>query len=331
MAKKIFVTGATGFIGSYLVKRLSEEGNQLIGIARNPDKERFEHPNISYIKGDILDYKSLSEAMQGCEEVYHLAAFAKVWSKNPADFYDFNVKGTTNVLDAVLENGIQNVVITGTGGVWGASIRGTINEESSRDLDFFNEYEGSKCFSESRIKDYVIRHNLNVRIVSPTRVYGLYMFGKPQSVSLMVDKYVHGKWRIIPGKGDKIGNYVHVKDVVDGHIRAMEVGKKGETYLLGGENVDYNTFFRILSKVSGIKRKMIHLPQWVQNTFAKLQLKKAQWFGKEPLITPKWTAKGKYHWEVDCSKAMKELGYHPMHLKEGLEMDLSYNGKPATP
>jgi farnesol dehydrogenase len=323
MAKQVFVTGATGFIGSYLVRKLAENGSKVIGLARNLSKEKFEHPNVSYKQGDILDLESLKKASENCDELYHLAAFAKVWSKNQADFYDYNVLGTTNVLDAAIANGIKDIVITGTAGIWGASIRGVVNEEHSRDLDFFNEYEGSKCFSESRIKDYIIRHDMNVRIVAPTRVYGNFLFGKPQGISLLIDKYVNGKWRLIPGKGDKVGNYVHVLDVAEGHLLAMEKGVKGESYILGGENLSYREFFNELSIQAGIKRKMIPMPHWAQTAFAKIQLSKAKLFGSEPLITPKWTAKGKYHWEVDCSKAKQALDYSPMTFKEGVQKDLA--------
>jgi len=198
----------------------------------------------------------------------------------------------------------------------------TITENSVRNFDFFNEYESSKAFSESKIKDYVI-DGLDVVIVSPTRVYGPYLFGQPESVTQLIEKYVLGNWRFIPGDGSKIGNYVFVEDVVLGHILAMEKGKKGHTYILGGTNHDYNTFFAKLSKISGIKRKMIYMPILFQMAFARLQLIKT-WLGKEPLITPKWIAKGKYDWHVTPQKAIDELGINLTSLDEGLKKTVEW-------
>ncbi|HOZ96249.1 MAG TPA: SDR family oxidoreductase [Niabella sp.] len=321
---KIFVTGATGYIGSHLVKKLSEQGHTIHALVRSLEKSKHIHfSNILFFQGDILDASSIEKAMEGCDQVYHLAAFAKVWAKDAKTFFDINVLATNHILDAAKKHKIIRVVVTSTAGVFGATLPNqTITENSVRNFDFFNEYESSKAFSESKIKDYVI-DGLDVVIVSPTRVYGPYLFGQPESVTQLIEKYVLGNWRFIPGDGSKIGNYVFVEDVVLGHILAMEKGKKGHTYILGGTNHDYNTFFAKLSKISGIKRKMIYMPILFQMAFARLQLIKT-WLGKEPLITPKWIAKGKYDWHVTPQKAIDELGINLTSLDEGLKKTVEW-------
>ncbi len=315
---KIFVSGATGYIGAYLVKKLAEQGHTVHALVRSPEKAKnISHTNIHFFKGDVLDIASIEKAMQGCDQAYHLAAFAKVWAKDVKTFFDMNVVATNNILDAAIKFNVTRVVVTSTAGVFGASLHGkTITETSARDLDFFNEYESSKALSESKIKDYVI-DGLDVVIVSPTRVYGPFLFGKTESVTQLIEKFVLGKWRFIPGDGKKTGNYVFVEDVVEGHILAMEKGRKGHTYILGGPNHDYNEFFAKISEISGVKRKMIHMPLGLQMLFARMQLMKT-WFGKEPVITPKWIAKGKYDWHVSPDKAMNDLGLKPHSLEEGL-------------
>lgn len=320
---KIFVTGATGYIGAYLVKKLAEQGHTVHALVRSPEKAKnIAHPNIQFFKGDILDKASIEKAMEGCEQVYHLAAFAKVWAKEVKTFFDMNVVATNLILDAAIKFGIKRVVVTSTAGVFGASLSGTITETSARDLDFFNEYESSKALSESKIKDYVI-NGLDVVIVSPTRVYGPFLFGKTESITQLIEKFVLGKWRFIPGDGSKTGNYIFVEDVVDGHLLAMEKGKRGHTYILGGTNHDYNEFFQTISDVSGVKRKMIHMPIGLQMLFSRLQMTKT-WFGKEPLITPKWIAKGKYDWHVSPQKAIDELGLKPTSLKDGIKLTVDW-------
>ena len=319
----IFITGGTGYIGAHLLKRLADSGEKIHVLVRSEKKAtNIKHPSVAIFEGDIMNKDSIRDAMQGCNKVYHLAAFAKVWAKDPKIYFDINVTATVNILEVAQELEVSKVIVTSTAGVYGASVSDDITETYVRDFDFFNEYESSKAISESRIKDFVIA-GLDVSIVSPTRVYGPYLFGQPQSVTQLIHKYVKGNWRIIPGDGTKIGNYVFIDDVINGHILAMEKGKKGHTYILGGENHDYNSFFKILAIESGIHRKMIKLPIGFQMLFSRIQLMKIP-FGGTPLITPKWIAKGKYDWKVDANKAISELGLKITSLQEGVKKTIDW-------
>ncbi|GAB2775268.1 SDR family NAD(P)-dependent oxidoreductase [Salinimicrobium soli] len=322
---KIFVTGGTGSIGAHLVKMLSARGYTVHALVRSMEKAaHINFPNVIPFLGDITDKASIDRALAGCEQVYHLSAYAKVWAKDSGTFYKVNVKGTVNVLQAALEQQVKKVVVTSTAGVLGPSINGVITEEKIRDVDFFNEYEGSKAMAESRIKDFVTTFDMNVVIVSPTRVYGPFIFGMPSSTTLLVDKYVNHNWWIYPGDSKKLGNYIYIEDAALGHILAMEKGRKGHTYLLGGENHDYVSFFEIMGEVSGVKRKMRKIPVWVQRTYAHVILKRAEWFNKEPMVTPKWVPKGEFDWEVSVDKAIKELGLPVTPLEEGLARTVDY-------
>jgi len=324
----IFITGGTGYIGAHLLKRLADSGEKIHVLVRSEKKAtNIKHPNVAIFEGDIMNKDSIRDAMQGCNKVYHLAAFAKVWAKDPKIYFDINVTATVNILEVAQELEVSKVIVTSTAGVYGASVSDDITETYVRDFDFFNEYESSKAISESRIKDFVIA-GLDVSIVSPTRVYGPYLFGQPQSVTQLIHKYVKGNWRIIPGDGTKIGNYVFVDDVIDGHILAMEKGQKGHTYILGGENHDYNSFFKILAIESGIHRKMIKLPIGFQMLFSRIQLMKIP-FGGTPLITPKWIAKGKYDWKVDANKAINELGLKVTSLQDGVKKTIDWVEGPS--
>jgi nucleoside-diphosphate-sugar epimerase len=320
---KYFVTGATGYIGAHLVKQLSAQGHTVHALVRNPKKaEGIRFANIHFFEGDITKPDSMRKAMQGCDYVFHLAAFAKVWAPNSKTYFDLNVGATTTLLQLAKEHAVKRCVITSTAGVFGASLTGTITENSSRDFDFFNEYESSKALSESKIKDFVI-DGLDVVIVSPTRVYGPYVFGEPEAVTLLIKKFVLGSWRFLPGDGSKEGNYVFVDDVVQGHLSAMEKGKRGHTYILGGTNHSYTEFFSMLSTASGIKRTLMPMPIGLQQAFAYIQLAKT-WFGGEPLLTPKWVAKGKYHWRVSPQKAVTELGLNITPLEQGLDQTVQW-------
>ncbi|MBC8552813.1 MAG: NAD-dependent epimerase/dehydratase family protein [Candidatus Brocadiales bacterium] len=169
---KYLVTGATGYVGAHLVKTLIKQGHIVNALCRSREKAALiQQPGVVVCYGDILNKKSLNEAAAGCDGVFHLAAYAKVWAKNPKTYYDLNVTGTENVLQAAIKEKIKKIVVTSTAGVFGTSNGEAITEGYVRNRDFFNEYESSKTYSESRIKDYVIA-GLHVVIVNPTRIYG---------------------------------------------------------------------------------------------------------------------------------------------------------------
>ncbi len=320
---KIFITGATSSIGAHLVKFLLLEDTVLhLLVRKNPGFELFNDPRIVIFKGDLSSEETLLKAMEGCSQVYHLAANASVWQKDPKVYFDTNVRGTKAILDAAIKRKINRVVVTSSAGVLGPSITSIISETKARELDFFNEYESSKALSELLINNYISEKGLDVVIVSPTRVYGPILIGPISSTTLLIDKFVNGKWRIYPGTGKEIGNYAYIEDVAMGHVLAMKNGIKGDTYILGGTNCTYIEFYGLLGKLSGIKRRMFVVPKFMQKLFASIQLINAQLFGMKPAITPKWLAKGYYNWEVSSDKAISTIGYRTTPLEKGINNTL---------
>lgn len=320
---KILVTGATGMLGSHLTKTLTKQGHTVHILVRSKEKaEKLNFPNLNIFEGDVTNKPSIDAAMDGCHQVYHLAAYVGVWAPDDGIFYKVNVEGTANVLQSAVEHNIQKVVITSTAGILGPSIHGVVTEEKVRDTDILNEYEGSKIMAELRAKDYIIRYNLNVVFVLPTRVIGPVLIGEPDTFILVIDRYLHNGWRLYPGTGHEIGNYVYIDDVIKGHLLAMEKGNKGESYILGGENISYRTFFKIISEISGIRRRMFYVPYWLQMLGAKIALSFAVLFNGHPLVTPKWITKGRYNYELSTEKAIKELGYSFISIREGIRMTI---------
>jgi nucleoside-diphosphate-sugar epimerase len=225
---KVFITGGAGYIGAHMINALLQRGHTIHALVRNRKKFIFsERENVVLFEGDFMNYTDVIEAMGGCDQVYHLGGCASIWEKHKETYFKVNVEGTKNVLDSALSLGVDKIVFTSTAGVLGPSVSGVVSENKSRDLDFFNEYESSKALAEQMIKSYVIEKSINAVIVCPTRVYGPYLHGQPASVTLLIDKFIKGKWRVIPGDGSKIGNYIFIDDVVEGHILAMEKGRSG--------------------------------------------------------------------------------------------------------
>ncbi len=136
--------------------------------------------------------------------------------------------------------------------------------------------------------------------------------------------YIAGKWKIKPGNGKSIGNYVFIDDVVDGLLLAMEKAKPGERYLLGGINVSYNAFFSMVNQLTGIERKLIPFPLPLMLFLSQIQLLMAKAFGKQPLITPPFVRKYNKHWIVSSAKAETELGYTITSLAEGIAKTINW-------
>lgn len=315
---KYFITGGTGFIGDHLIHELLARGEEMVVLVRPSSKHKMyiKHPKLKHHFGDILDYKSLKKGMQGCDYVFHMAALASVWAPSEEIFDKLNIRGTENVLRAALSGGIKRTVFTSTAGVMSPSSDSS-NEETPRKVSFFNPYERTKHEAELLVKEY-INKGLDAVIVNPTRVFGP---GKSESnaVKELIRRYVFGAWRLIPGDGKSIGNYVFVEDVVQGHLQALEKGVKGERYILGGYNLSFNEFFKNLSEVTGIRRKMMHVPLPLIMAYGYLQLFMANVLGIKPLITPQWATKYNYNWALSSEKARKELGYQITPFKVAVE------------
>jgi len=324
MKTKIFITGATGYIGANLALRLANSGHTVHALCRSTSKaSMLNHENIKVFKGDILDKESVACAMQSCEYAYHTAAYVRVWAKQPDTYFDINVQGTLNVLDKAVELGVKKVVVTSTAGVYGPSEKLPLDEKSVRTIDFFNEYESSKFTMEEKIQHYS-RNGLSVVVVSPPRVYGPGLISESNVVTKMIKQYIEGKWHLIPGDGEKIGNYVFIDDVVNGHILAMSKGRQGEKYILGGTNASYNDFFDTLSGVSRKKYRLFKIPLSFMLAFAGFQQLLANWFSRPPLITPQWVNKYLYNWALSSNKAVSELGYKATPLAEGIQKTIKW-------
>jgi len=247
----VLVTGAAGFIGENLVFRLAESGAVVHAFCYTPEEaRRLVHPKIKTFLGDVLDKERIGIAMAGCQQVYHLAAFAKVWVKDIRVIHDVNVTGTLNVLDKAKELGVDRVVVTSSAGVIGPSRKQQVTEDSEPWIGYSTEYERAKAIMEEKTGEYA-REGLNVVIVNPTRVYGPGLLSESNAVTRIVIKYMCGKWHFIPGDGKKIGNYAFIDDVVNGYVSAMEKGRSGERYILGGENRSYNELFESIRNISG--------------------------------------------------------------------------------
>jgi nucleoside-diphosphate-sugar epimerase len=320
----ILITGATGYLGSKLTELLADRGESIRLLSRTGQNiSTFDRPEISIIRGDILDKESLKKAMVGVSRVYHMAAYARLWAKDPSTYHAINVEGTRNVLDAAMEAGIQKMVHTSTAGVVGPSGEKPMDENMPKIAGFFNLYEKTKSEAEQLSIEYA-RKGLPVTIVNPSRVYGPGMDTGSNPITKIVELYLQKKWYVIPGSGDDIGSYCYVDDVIDGHLLAMEKGRIGERYLFGGVNASFNELIGTISKQSGIYNNLWHIPFPLLLFFSKYQVFVSGISGKAPKITPEWVRKYDYNWALDSSKAVRELGYRIRPLEDGITLTIEW-------
>jgi len=320
---KFFVTGATGYVGRALVRKLIREGHTVHALYRTPSKAAIlNHPRIHSFQGDLLYPKSLEKAMSGCIAVFHSAAKTDMWSQNPNLFYQINVLGTRNVMDCASRLGADKVVVTSTAGVYGPSSF-PMDESRGFSSSFFSVYEKTKAAADRTAVHYT-QKGMKVVLVHPTRIYGPGPLSQSNSVTRMIKYYLEGKWRFMLNNGRARGNYVYIDDVVDGHISAMQRGCSGESYIIGGENASYEKFFSTLEAVSGKKRTLMGIPAKGILLLSLLQLSLAENFKISPAITPAMVRKLSTDWVISHKKAEKELGYFPLSLREGLRNTLDW-------
>lgn len=265
---KVLITGATGFIGSSLIRFLCSQGVTVRALCRpTSDISVFSDNPVQVSWGDVVNLPSVERAIQGCDYVFHLAGYAKNWAKNSRTFSEVNVTGTENVLKASRDFKVKKVVVTSTYLTFSPSGEEPTKESDPRTVDFFGDYDRSKFYAEKLVNDY-IQSGLSVVIVNPTRVFGPGLLSEGNSVTKMIQLYLQGKWRLILGDGSAVGNYVFIDDLVRGYWLTLKHRRPGEKYILGGKNLTYNAFLELLADISKRHFRMFHVPVWLALAFS---------------------------------------------------------------
>lgn len=322
---KVFITGGSGFIGRRLTERLVRENHDVVLLLRNPEKfYDSERSGMVIIKGDISNKELLLKGMQGADMVFHLAAFTAAWSEDPGLPFKVNVTGTGNVLEAAMRSSVKKFVMTSTCGTMGYSESGKpIDETTNSNPRLCTLYESTKAEAERLVIEYSGK-GLDAVIVNPSRIYGPGPLTRGNSLTRIMDLYIRGLWRILPGTGKSIGNYVFIDDVVEGHILAGAKGKSGERYILGGENLSFSELFFITGEVAGKQRKMISLSAGIMKNAARTIKVISPVFNVPPLITEEWIDKYTHDAVISSGKAARQLGYAITPFRTGAQKTISW-------
>lgn len=321
---KILITGASGYIGNKLAHLLANNGNKVHAFIRSAAAEKLlQHPNITIFKGDILDKESLLAAMKDCQQVYHTAAMVGVWAKDPSVYYTVNVEGTRNVLDAALQTGVKKSVFTSTCGVIGPSLNEPMSEKDLRITGFKVDYELSKKMGEDLVFQYA-NEGMNAVIVCPPKIYGSGNISHSLTANAVIDKFLKKRITFIPSPGTYQACFAFIDDIVNGHLLAMEKGKSGEKYILGGINISYYEFFNRIRAISSCKGHIIRLPKNFIRGWALLQLLNYKITGHHPRFTVKSVDTVFCNYTFSGEKATRELGYRITPLEEALTKTIHF-------
>jgi nucleoside-diphosphate-sugar epimerase len=321
---KIFITGATGYIGHQLALTAAEKGFGVTALVRNHHSPNLpKHSAIEFRKGDVTDYPSIVKAMAGCDYVMHAAALTQLWHKDRSEFYRINVMGTRNVLEAAFFHGVEKLVFTSSCAVLGPSKDQPVAEDDPRFTPFENDYEISKHCAEELLKEYVGR-GLNAVIVAPPRVYGPGLLTKGNPINKLIQTTLKRKIGFMPAAKEVVGNYAFIDDVVNGHFGALEKGLRGEKYILGGENISYQQLFETIGKAGKEKLKIVSVPIPLLHAWTAVVFAANYVIGRHTHLSPKVVQRLMQNRALTCEKAIQQLGYQITPFYNGIENTINH-------
>ncbi|MCF7560982.1 NAD-dependent epimerase/dehydratase family protein [Sabulilitoribacter multivorans] len=322
---KVFVTGATGYVGHQLALKLANENYTVIALVRNLNSDKIpSHNNIIPVKGDICDYESVEKGIEGCDYVFHAAAYTNLKCKKLDNFYDANVLGTENILKASLKHQIKKVIYTSTLAVHGPSYkRIPITENQPRLISFSNDYELTKGISEELVFTY-IKKGLPCAILNVSRVYGPGLKTFTSGVNTLISKIAKNDFLVVPSKLDITTNYVFIDDVVNAHILAMKKVNSTGKYIIGGENASYETLFGAIKSITKSKIKIVKVNYGlIKMSFSFVNLLK-RLLGVQSGITLKVLDTLFVNRVASSEKALNDLGYQVTSLNRGLTTTINH-------
>ncbi|MDP8256443.1 MAG: NAD-dependent epimerase/dehydratase family protein [Candidatus Alcyoniella australis] len=321
------ITGSTGFVGKLLLKRLLLEGQQVRALVRDPSKlgNLVDHPALEIFQADLEQFDRLPAALQGIDRLYHSAAVVKEWVRDWSVFDRVNVKAHRRLLDAALDAGVKRIVHTSSFIALGHSDGPGVADETAQHEPghFHNPYERTK-YQAMRISEELAAQGAPIVMVLPGIVFGPGELTQGNLIVNMLSDWAAGRLPALPGPCDKPWSYAYVGDVVNGHMFAMERGKLGERYILGGENKTMDQLFAKAAQLSGRKPPRLHLPLWLLKGSAAMLAGLGNTLRFTPPLVPGTVGVAEHAWAYSSQKAIDELGYTITPFDQALETTIHW-------
>lgn len=316
---KIFITGATGFIGTHLVKRLAQTEHTLYCLVRKTSNIReLKEIGATLVTGDVTDKNSLLEGMEGCDWLLHLANVYSFWESNKQIYTEVNVEGTRNVMECALETGVSKVVHVSTAATYGKPADSPFVEESAVGSVRFSEYARTKYAGDQIAWELYEKKGLPLVVIYPGGVVG-------PGDSKASGKYISDLLRrrlpatVLP---NSVLTVVYVMDVVEAIVSAAEKENNiGEKYLIGKHQLSVGESNEMISEISGVPLPKIRLPDSLAMFNAILLTALADLIKKPPLwgMSTDQIKTMREGFRFDGSKAERELGITYTPIRDALE------------
>jgi dihydroflavonol-4-reductase len=316
---RVAVTGAAGFIGSAVVRVLMARGAHVIALVEpGGDDRNLRDLDVERITLDVRDGEGVTKACAGARFIFHLAAMYRFWAKNPQDFYDVNVGGVLNILDAARSGMCERVIYTSTVGViglHGAAHGHPADETCYADIaHLFGLYKRTKYVAEHEVLRAAAQ-GVPVSLVLPTFPLGP-GDTRPTPTGKLVLEFLNGR---VPAFVDTTLNVVHVDDLATGHVLALERGAVGRSYIVGGENMGMGSFLATLAGCTGLPAPKVQVPRAVALGVGALsQLVEGRLLRREPSVSLEAARMSTTNMMFDDSRARDELGHSPRPASDAL-------------
>ncbi len=314
---KAFVTGATGFVGSHVAHALAAQGADLRLLVRPAsDTRNIRDLTADHVVGDLRDSASFEKALAGCDVLFHVAADYRLWVRDPQQMFRSNVEGTRAVLEAARRNGVRRVVYTSSVATMGFVADGRAADENSPVslANMIGPYKRSKFMAEE-VAIKAAQSGLDVVVVNPTTPVGEQDL-KPTPTGRIIVDFLKKKF---PAYVDTGLNLVDVAQCAHGHIAALEKGRSGQRYILGGENLTLKQILDKLAAITGLPSPTIKLPYGVALLAGVVdEMFTGYILGREPRATIDAVRMGRKKMFVTSAKAERELGWKSVPVDDAL-------------
>jgi dihydroflavonol-4-reductase len=315
-SQSVFVTGGTGFIGANLVRLLLQEGYSVKALVRpHSNLGNLQGLDVEIVKGDLNDL-NLSQQMQGCQYLFHVAAHYSLWQKDKEALYHNNVLGTRNVLAAAQKAGIERTVYTSSVAAIGAGKFDRVVDETYQSPveELVGDYKKSKFLAEQEAMQAANRGQ-EVVIVNPSSPIGPFDI-KPTPTGDIILRFLR---RQMPAYLNTGLNFIDVRDVAWGHILALQKGKSGDRYILGHQNLTLKELLDELESITGLSAPQHTVPAWLPLSVAWIDEKILAPLGKQPNVPLDGVRMAKQRMYYNASKAVRELNLPQSSLNTALK------------
>ncbi len=313
---KLFITGATGFVGSHVARMAAEQGAELRLLTRKTSKTENLPKDAELVQGDLREPAKFAAALRGCDALIHVAADYRLWVPDPAEMYKANVEGTRELLLLAREAGVRRVVYTSSVATMGFGKDASVVDEETPvgERDMIGHYKRSKWMAEQEAIA-AARAGQEVVILNPTTPVGA-MDVKPTPTGRIIVDFLNKKF---PAYVDTGLNLVDVKEIARMHVAALERGRFGERYILGGENLTLKQILDRLGAITGLPSPTMKVPHAVAMVFALFdETVTGKLRGKEPRATVEAVRMGKKMMWASSAKAERELGWQVLPVDSAL-------------